>query len=454
MERTSTASINPVRGLLAAVAVVSLIRAMTLPVTLGEAWNYVRFIEPPWREALEHFDSNNHIINTILVRISTSRFHLTELSLRLPSLLGGLLYWWAVYRLATRRFGAGFVPVLVAGLLTLNPMVLDAMGEARGYGMGLGFLMWALELILESAESFNQQKFKLAAVCLGLSVAAALAFAAPAAAMAIVILAWGHGWLWPKGQGTVFVLLVVLTTFIFVAIPLDHIDSRSLVGGATSLRQSLNEISAISLGTSLKILSAAARIGAGLLALAGAVAALRVWRQSEGGIVVLTGGTLAVTLVILLAAHRWTHSPFPEAGAVYLIPLCTLTFTSILLKWNHKTAQVVFQVASIVLICRYVSEADFKSYASGHEYSGGRTLAKKLRAEIGLGGVSIGVSESAEPVFNYYRLRLRQGNWDRAETKPLSGTHEYYVLAGEDRALVNTRHLQVLYQDANLTLAR
>ena len=44
----------------------------------------------------------------ILVKISTKRFHLTELSLRLPSLLAGLLYLWVVFRLCRRLLGEGW----------------------------------------------------------------------------------------------------------------------------------------------------------------------------------------------------------------------------------------------------------------------------------------------------------------------------------------------------------
>src|SRR6266567_2438155 len=100
MERTSTASINTARWFVAVLAAVNLVRAMLLSVTPGEAWNYDRFVSPAWGEALAHFDLNNHVLNTLLVRISTGYFHLTELSLRLPSLLCGFLYLWVVYRLA------------------------------------------------------------------------------------------------------------------------------------------------------------------------------------------------------------------------------------------------------------------------------------------------------------------------------------------------------------------
>src|ERR1035438_3565950 len=190
MEPTSTASIKTARWFLAALLAVNLYRAMTQSVTPGEAWNYDRFIGPTWTQALAQFDVNNHVLNTLLVRISTSRFHLTELSLRLPSLLAGVFYLWVVFRMARRWFGDGLPFLAVIGLLTLNPLVVDALSEARGYGMALACWMWALELILESVESFSVQKLNLAAICLGLSVAASLAFAAPAIALLVVFLVW------------------------------------------------------------------------------------------------------------------------------------------------------------------------------------------------------------------------------------------------------------------------
>jgi hypothetical protein len=453
MGHTSTVSIKAARCLMAAIAAVNVIRAMTLPVTVGEAWNYDRFVAPPWREALEHFDVNNHVLNTLLVRISTARFHLTELSLRLPSLMGGILLLWAVYRLA-RRFGSGPMFLCVAGLVTLNPMTMDAMSEARGYGMALAALLWGLEWMLESAEWFNGAKFKLAAVCLGLSIAASLAFAAPALALLMLYLGWGRGWIWPQGQGRVFALIALLTAFVFLAVPIDHVDATSFLSGATSLRQTLNEMSAVTFGSSSPVVFAASRIGMAVVAGLGAVWTLLLWRHRWSGLTVLSGGTVSLSLLILLAAHRRWNATFPQGGALYLIPLSTLLVAALFLRWNRKAAQIAFYAVSFGLMLRYVSEINFRTYSAGDEFAGGRTLAKTLRAEVGTRAVSVGVSEAAEPVFNYYRARLRQGNWERAEHKALTGNHDYYVLAGADRALVEQRHLLVLYQDSGLILAR
>ena len=465
MEPTSTASIKTARWFLAALLAVNLYRAMTQSVTPGEAWNYDRFIGPPWREALTRFDVNNHVLNTLLVRISTSQFHLTELSLRLPSLLAGVFYLWVVFRMARRWFGDGLPFLAVVGLLTLNPLVVDALSEARGYGMALACWMWALELILESVESFSAQKLNVAAVCLGLSVSATLAFAAPACALLTVLLVWpksgadgvssgsARGAPWTRPPGRVLVLIFFLTAFVLLAIPLNQAEWKTLAIGATSLRQTINEITAVSLGTSLKVMGAIARVALALVTVAGAVAFLRHWRRRDGALVALSGATLALTLVFLIASHRWLHTPFPQAGAIYLIPLTVLIVTAVILKRHNKAAQLAFLTVCAVLLARYIAEFPFGMYAAGSQFAGARSLAKALRVQAGGGSPKIGVSLAAEPIMSYYRRRYRQANWQPIERQPLTGVYDFYVLTPADAALIEQRHLHVIYRDAGLTLA-
>src|ERR1019366_6368580 len=444
MEPTSTASIKTARWFLAALLAVNLYRAMTQSVTPGEAWNYDRFIGPSCTEALSRFDVNNHVLNTLLVRISTAGFHLTELSLRLPSLLAGVLYLWVVFRMARRWFGDGPAFLAVVGLLTLNPIVVDALSEARGYGMALASWMLALELILESVQSFSLQKLNLAAICLGLSVAATLPFAAPAVALLTVFLLWSKTTGGAGASACQFVnlaLIFFLTAFVLLAIPLNHSEWKNV--GATSLRQTINEITALSLGTSLKVIAAIARVALALVAVAGVFASVRCWRRRDGALLALTGATLALTLVLLIAAHRWLHTPFPQDGAIYLIPLTVLPVTAAILKGHNKTAQIAFLCVSAVLLARYVSQFPSGMYAAGSRFAGARTLAKTLRAKAGHASVHIGASLAAEPIINYYRARYRQGNWRPIERLPLTGA-----------PLIDRRHLHVLSRDPGLTLAQ
>jgi hypothetical protein len=257
-----------------------------------------------------------------------------------------------------------------------------------------------------------------------------------------------------KGRGTGFVLLAILTTFMLVAVPMGHPDPRSFLEGATSLRQTLNELTTFSLGTSRDFVLTGVRVAVALAAIAGAVEAVRAWRDRSGALVVLSGGTLAISLLILLAAHRRLHAPFPQGGAIYLIPLSVLLVTSLFLKWDQRAARAVFFGAGLLLIGVYLSRMSLYAYADGTEYAGGRAVAKALRADAGQRPVRVGVSLAAEPVMNYYRSRYRQENWARMERKPLERGYDYYVLAAGDRNLAAQWHLQVLYQDSGMILAR
>src|ERR1017187_7074748 len=171
----------------------------------------------------------------------------------------------------------------------------------RAAGMALASWRWALELILESVQSFSLQKLNLAAICLGLSVAATLPFAAPAVALLAVFLLWSKTTGGAGASARQFVnlaLIFFLTAFVLLAIPLNHAEWKTLGVGATRLRQTINEITALSLGTSLKVIAAIARVALALVAIAGVFASVRCWRRRDGALLALTGATLALTLVL------------------------------------------------------------------------------------------------------------------------------------------------------------
>jgi hypothetical protein len=314
--------------------------------------------------------------------------------------------------------------------------------------------MAALVLMLESAEAFSVTKFNLAALLLGLSIAACLAATAPAIALAAVFLAWGRGWLYPKGRGVAFAGILFLTVFVFLVIPFYHVDKSNFAGAATSLRETLNRIIALSVGTSSRVVAGTFRVAVAVVAGVSMVAAVRFRRSRWDGAIVLTGGSFTLTLIVLLAAHRWLHAPFPKEGGLLLIPLLILSLSSLFIKLNVSTAQFALCGAGILFIGGYLTAADIMTYAGNEEFAGGRALAKTLRAAVGPGGISLGASEDAEPIINYYRTRLRQGNWERVPHKPPTDLYDYYVLTGNDRRMVEERHLRVVYRDASLILAR
>ena len=440
MQRTSTTLTRLALGALAVLFAWNVYRAVTQSVTPGEAWNYDQYIGPGWHESLARFGNNNHFLNTLLVKTSTARIHLTEFSMRLPSLLFGVLYLWAIYRLARRWFGRGAMFLAVVGLLALNPLVVDAMSEARGYGMGLAAWMWALSILAEgSTPAF-------AGVLLGMSVAASLAFVTPVVALLLAAAAYRRGGLGYVPQ------VAGLTAFVLLAVPLNHAEMTVVTQGATSLRQTLNSLAAGSFSTGNAAVATAARIGAGLLAALGLGVGL-LGRRRAAAIVYLCGGSFLLSLVLMLAAHRWAHAALPEGGAIFLVPMITLFVAGLVTQWGREWAQIVFVVFGALCVAHYADHLQLPYLAAGR-LSGGKQLAEALRTDAGNRSVRIGVSEDAEGIVRYYKWRYRQANWEAIERPSPAARFDYYVLTAADVGLVEQEGLHVVYRDAGLVLAR
>lgn len=157
-------------------------RAATLAVTHDEAFTYNTFLAGPWTDVLKGH-SNNHPLFTWLAAATTAAFGPGPLALRLPSVLAAAAYLAAAARLARRVAGEwGWV---VLALLSFNPLVLDYLVAARGYGLALAGLMGAVWFAVSAADGDGRRRCRRSGVCGGLAVAANLTFAVPVAVLLV-----------------------------------------------------------------------------------------------------------------------------------------------------------------------------------------------------------------------------------------------------------------------------
>jgi hypothetical protein len=447
----------------------NLYRAATQSMTPDEAATYNQFVGPPLQETFSVMTANNHVLNTLLEIISTSYFHLTDLALRLPSCFSGGLYLWAVYRLSHRTFRSGRLFLAAVALLSLNPLVLDYLSAARGYGMALAFWMWALELMLEYLESDQmlasptlKRKINLAAVCLGLSAASNLPFIVPAAALACGFAVR----LKTTGQagGLSQLIPAFVTAFLVLVIPLNHADFATFNTGATSLRQTLHSMTALSLfhghPSSLPpVLAAGVRAATGLLVIAVVLVAAQILRRRGQGrvesLLVLLAATMLLTFVALELAHRIFLVPFPVNGsALYFIPAGTLAALALVRKTNRMPLERGALIVAALCIAGYLLQFNIRIYGEWPEYAESRSLVKAIRREAGLRHIRIGASAGMEQVLNYYRARYNLGKWDAVNPKPLAASYDYYVLSQQDAGLLEQRHLRLVFRDSNFIVAQ
>ena len=128
--------------MLCAIFLLNVYRAATQSITIDEASTWLTFVSQPLAGFLLPYAANNHVLQSLLSGISVYLFGLSELALRLPSVLAGGLYLVAAWRISVLLFGYGAWASITALLLATHPLLLDHLSAARGYGGALAF--WLL----------------------------------------------------------------------------------------------------------------------------------------------------------------------------------------------------------------------------------------------------------------------------------------------------------------------
>lgn len=123
------------------------LRAVLLPVTIDEAGTYYNFaLKSIWDIVIYSGDPspNNHILNTLLIKLFTSIFGLSSFTLRLPNLLAFVLFYVIIVKwLSILRKAFWFVTFGIIVILA-NPYLLDFFSLARGYGISIALLIASL----------------------------------------------------------------------------------------------------------------------------------------------------------------------------------------------------------------------------------------------------------------------------------------------------------------------
>ncbi|MFH1790649.1 MAG: hypothetical protein ABH885_01525 [Candidatus Omnitrophota bacterium] len=140
-------------GLIYAVA-----RAHYLSITHDEALTVIRhaFATVPQIITFYMPDPNNQLLNTLLIKGFIAIFGLAELPVRIPALLGYILYASGVcgiLKLFLKR--QYLIPAMC--IMIFQPFLMDFFSLARGYSLGIGFLMPALYYIFRRAENVGER---------------------------------------------------------------------------------------------------------------------------------------------------------------------------------------------------------------------------------------------------------------------------------------------------------
>jgi hypothetical protein len=129
-------------------------RAVLVPITHDEAFTFLHWSTAPWRAVLLFEGperANNHLLNTVLMKVSSALLGPGEPALRLPNLLALASYLTSIW-LLLRRYAPPLLALSGLALASANRHLLELFSLARGYGLCLGLLLPGLLLAALSIE--------------------------------------------------------------------------------------------------------------------------------------------------------------------------------------------------------------------------------------------------------------------------------------------------------------
>jgi hypothetical protein len=222
----------------------AVIRACVQAVVIDEAETFDVFAGRPspshWEPA-----SNNHVLSSLLIRLSTLMLGPSHVSLRLPALFGTLLYICAAYWLAQALSGETRVRIPAFVCLVYNPLVSDFFTVGRGYSLALAGLLASVALSLWAekrrlaGESFPlERSIAISSALLGVSFSANFSFAFVDFAALGLLSIWAF-WIAPQKVRALAaaILPMLAVTGFFCSWTLWHWPAGQLWDGATSLTE-------------------------------------------------------------------------------------------------------------------------------------------------------------------------------------------------------------------------
>lgn len=120
-------------GTIVVVAAIVRILFLDVPLRYDEATTYNNFVSKPLHVALANYATpNNHVLHTLLAKLSVAVFGNGEWAIRLPALLAGIALVPATFALARTFYGRA-AALLAAALVASSSTLVEYSTSARGY---------------------------------------------------------------------------------------------------------------------------------------------------------------------------------------------------------------------------------------------------------------------------------------------------------------------------------
>ncbi len=449
------------------------IRAARLCITIDEAATYLDHVTGPWRDILlfrtDGLPDNNHLLHTLLCKLTVSLFGLSELTLRMPALLGCLAYLVGL-NLCLRHIVSGWKILPALLVVGLNPYVVDFLGLARGYGLGLGCTMLGLAALLSwfnetgrNPERAGTARAAIAWFCMALlsNLSFLLVLGAAMALIAWRLIRTGS---FQDGPGTTAwqwlrrllgIIWPAIPALAYMALPVILIRQLQLFGEGGHTGFWFDTVTGLAKGTAYNSPLMWQHLDLLLLwvLLAGLFipVALRVLyrsdRQKSTPFFVLAAMTIIVIIESLAQHYLFNVAYLEGRRGIFLIPLFLLTVLAYgqtprhATRWYAVPAQFLGFLVPLLLAVHDLSCLNLKVIVNWNNYEGTRPAMLAIRDAIGSNGTrqpkTLRVNDEFTGTMRFYREMYGMENMlAPIGDEGLDGAADFYYGNNSDAAIM------------------
>ncbi len=418
-------------------------RAAHQSITVDEATTYLNYVQGQWTNVWGPYDPNNHVLFSILAQISVRLLHISELSLRLPTVIAGFFFVIGFHRVLELTVDSRAIRGIATVTVSLAPLLLDFSVAARGYGLGITLLVWALYFSIRGRDLW-------AGIFAGLAISATFNLALSVLGIAVCPLLLGVG-RWRarlRRANRVFEPAAIVLLAICYPVIRQAQESQFYIG-TPSLKDALYDFVALTVEAGAGHggwLGSTAMIRATERFLLPAVLLLILWaavrwfrREPNRRRELLPALGLLLLLAAVEASHLLLRINYPEDRLTLpIFVFLALAWAIAVARVPNRPLRVANGLIAVVLFAQFLNQFHVAYFTVWRFDAGIRTVARRLRDDLrGKPPRSVSVSATwyHTPALEYYRRVYNIGALqpiERNDPVKLDG-YDYYVLNGDDR---------------------
>ena len=451
-------------------------RASTQSITVDEAASYNHFIANP-NDPFVKIAPYNDNLNTLLSKLSV-RAGLSEFTLRLPSVLGGLVYFIALFHLCRLLFGDSPYLFLAVAANSLNPFLLDYLSAARGYGMGIAFWTVGAYYLARWVIGRDSRQLLIAGVALGLAMAshATEIFAVTALEGAFVAVFLTERWTARDWRGAVWIVGLCVVTLavaaVFLWTPLNQARGGFVEDVVDRYRDSLKSIVKSFLfykSTPLTswmnyrgVLGRLSWLTLPALMVGMAAAATQIvlrWtraRRLADPLLLLFSLAVPLTFLLLSIEPKFLHHGyFAQRRLLSTLPVIFIA-CPLWLRWlsgqgtpQRMVARAGVAMLTLLTVC-FALQFNVKSYSGWEQDAGTRRAMQIVRdrrpSEAG-NVVRLGAGPFLNEGLNFYRRMYAMDWMEEVTTDSPECRYDYYYLLADGLDTIRRFGVEELFRD-------